>query len=79
MHGNTIEYAVIINFCQLDNFEKNHFMVINDKQQNCYLYNILDRFPYYQNMLVLMQPSVFDKVLWRTKWRRKVLIGPVVW
>ena len=22
--------------------------------------------------------SVFDKVLWRTKWRRKVLIGPVV-
>ena len=22
--------------------------------------------------------SVFDKVLWRTKWRRKVLFGPVV-
>ena len=22
--------------------------------------------------------SVFDKVLWRTKWRRKVLLGPVV-
>ena len=28
--------------------------------------------------LVNLSISVFDKVLWRTKWCRKVLFGPVV-
>ena len=49
IHGNTIECAVIINFISLKTLKNPFSWLIEDKQQNWYLYNILDRFRYHQS------------------------------